>query len=291
MASSPQPVPISSSRVPSPTPAASSSRSILRACASASGSVAASPPGGMATRCPSCGRDRGVEQGRGVAQRLVEERREQVVRQVVVVGDVLRVLVVRAALRARRAGDHQGAQPSAGTRGPGWPGRRRARSGSRPGPGVPGAGEVGLAEADEAVPARAGRRTRRAGARSWRDRPGRSTWLRPGPSSRWTVTGSRCTAAVKRRRATTARDRGARTRRGRVEAGPGRVPAGATDSIGHEDTPACWWVGRGWTRQAARPEPDAVAFGSGARSGCLRAAVRTPHRGRIGAAARRPARR
>ena len=38
IASSPHPVPISSTLVPSPTPAASSSRSILRRCATASGS-------------------------------------------------------------------------------------------------------------------------------------------------------------------------------------------------------------------------------------------------------------
>ena len=133
------------------------------------GGLAAGRDGDEMSRRRRVVTDRGVEQGRGVAQRLVEERREEVVRQVVVVGDVVAAVGLRAALRARRAGDHQGAGLLQRR------GDQRGQVGGEHGeeagqvPGVPGLGEVGLAEADEAVPARAGRRTRRAGARSWRD--------------------------------------------------------------------------------------------------------------------------
>ena len=84
IASSPQPEPISSSRVPSPTPAWSSSRSNLRPWA--------------ASRSARCGVRRQLvvgEERRGVAQRRVEELLEELVGEVVVVRDVLLRVLAR----------------------------------------------------------------------------------------------------------------------------------------------------------------------------------------------------
>ena len=159
MASSPQPVPISSTRVPSPTSVWSSSRSILRACASASDSLSALGRRGL--QVVAAVGHRGVVERRGVAQRLVEEQLEQVVGQVVVVRDVARVLSsvflcarrraahVRRAQLLQRSGD-QGRQLG------GQHGEEAAEV-----LGVPGAGQVGLAEADQAVAAEPGVELRR----------------------------------------------------------------------------------------------------------------------------------
>ena len=153
-ASSPQPVPISSSRVPGPSPARSSRRSILRRCAAPAG--ARLPPAGLL--CP-------VEQGRGVGHGLVEEEREQLVGQVVVLAHVLAGTFSCLPVGGRRAADDDRAQPLQ----PGRdevgdvrrPGRSAARSGRR---AVPVAGHVGLAEADQAARRPTAGRTPLAGA-------------------------------------------------------------------------------------------------------------------------------
>ena len=114
--SSPQPVPISSTRLPGPTRAASSSRSILRRCASARSAV---------------GRGQLVEQRAGVGHRLVEELGEQFVGQVVVLGDVVPGLLTAVVLRSRLAHHRDRAHPlqRSGTRSAQR--RRRTRSARR----------------------------------------------------------------------------------------------------------------------------------------------------------------
>ena len=123
--SSPQPVPISSTRLPGPTRAVSSRRSILRRCASG-----------------RCGLDAGsvVEQRARVRHRLVEELGEQVVGQVVVLGDVAARLRSAVVLRPRLAYHRErpkslqrrGNQVVDGFREFGEQARRGRRSSSRP---------------------------------------------------------------------------------------------------------------------------------------------------------------
>ena len=136
--SSPQPVPISSTRLPGPTRAVSSSRSILRRCAVARSSWDAGEL---------------VEQRARVCHGLVEEFGEQLVRQVVVVGDVAPGLREAVVLRARVPHHRERPEPL----------QRRGNEfdealgelGEHAGQivGVPVACHVGLAEADQAVAA------------------------------------------------------------------------------------------------------------------------------------------
>ena len=100
--------------------------------------------------------DRGVEQRGRVAERLVEEGREQVVGEVVVVGDVVAAVGGRAALRPRRPRHHEGAGLLQRRRDEGRQvgGQHRQEAGEVV--GVPGLGHVGLAEADQAVAAQPG---------------------------------------------------------------------------------------------------------------------------------------
>ena len=170
IASSPHPVPISRTRVPSVTPASSSRRSILRPCASAKSGLWTERVGGcrwalVEWRPGGHGRCRagvrrgegGVEEGGRIAQRLVEEEREEVVGQVVVVRDVGLAVGLGAALVARacRGVTKARSRCSELRDERGDPG---GGHGEEPGEvvGVPGAGQVGLAEADQAVAAEAG---------------------------------------------------------------------------------------------------------------------------------------
>ena len=277
--------------MPAPTPAWSSSRSILRAWASASGSVAASPPGGIATRWPPWSPRSGCRtaprsssasgRGRSRTGRWTGRSGGRCC-----CGCWRSVLCVRprrrGAPRAARAccsddGTRVGRSAASTVRKPARSSASQARSGrprrSRSGRGGP-----------------AGRRTRRAGAPSSSGRPGRG----PGGGRRGdcttTVTGSRRTAAGNRRRATDGGDRGAEPR-----TGPRRGPASAAGRCGRVESMVmtllvAGGVGRGWTRQSPRPEPDAVGIrirsGPADAGGCRAPA---PQRGRAPAQPR-PAR-
>ena len=115
MHSSPQPVPISSTRVPAPTPVWSSSRSSLRRWARHEVGTCREP----GVRCGGDGgagrggprRPRRVdEQRRAVGHRLVEERGEHVVGQVVVPRDVVAGVLLGTALGLGVPGDDERAQ-------------------------------------------------------------------------------------------------------------------------------------------------------------------------------------
>ena len=222
-ASSPQPVPISRTRLPSPTPVTSSSRSILRPWAS---SRLASPVAGSSGR-PSASASKSA--GR-VAHGRVEEQLEQLVRQVVVVGDELAGLLLVGPVEVGALGDHEraGALQPVGDQG-----RHLGREHGEEVAevlrlvGVPGAGEVGLAEADQAVAADPGvelvgavdphRRARRGrGPRADRDRS-RSRRSRPAarprPGTGCARSGTRSSCAARRAART---GRASRALKGRV---------------------------------------------------------------------------
>ena len=148
MHSSPQPVPISSTRLPGPTRAASSRRSILRRCASAS--------------CDRCRRQR-VEQRAGVGHRLVEELGEQLIGQVVVLRDVPPGLL--GLLSCERGWRTTAIGRSRCSAARNQVGHRLGELGEHADEVVraPLAGHVGLAEADQAVAADPARQPRRAG--------------------------------------------------------------------------------------------------------------------------------
>ena len=127
--------------------------------------------------------------------------------------------------------------------------------------GVPGAGQVGLAEADQPVAAEPGEELRRAGARSSPGRPGPSVRVRSRPRRR-TVTASRLTAARNSRRATARRDarRGARSG---TASRPGQVVAGrAGRGRGSCRLLPAWWSGRGRTGSRRAHSQMPWAFGS-----------------------------
>ena len=215
--------------MPSPTPAWSSSRSILRPwAASRSPPRAAARPGVRRGRLPVVAPvdHVAVEQRRGVAQRRVEEQLEQVVGQVVVVRDVVACLlasVLRGGRGVRGTVTARSRCSGRGTRSCSSRGQHGQEAGEVV--GLPGAGEVGLAEADQAVAAepreelvRAVQHHRRTAAAVRRDA------ARAGRVLGGDLDGHRQPA---RRRRGTAGGRPRRTRGCAGRSGPGRVPASA----------------------------------------------------------------
>ena len=266
IASSPQPVPISSTRVPSPTPACVEQPldlAGLRLLEVAARAPRSAPSPGVRRRVT----DRGREQRRGVAQRRVEEQPEQVVGQVVVVRRCCRGsgrLVLRWSRGAPGDVQARAARCSRRRHQGGDLGGEHGQEAAEVGVGVPRAGQVGLAEADQAVAGRSGRKNSSgrwstivgawpaAAAAPSRSTPGRPVGhdhgdVEPGdggpeePARDDAATRSRCEAG-----------------RDDVQARPavGVDRGGGLRVIGGH--PSWWWCGSGPDRQPAQPEPDAV---------------------------------
>ena len=265
MASSPQPEPISSTREPSVTPAWSSSRSILR-------TWAVSRSRGRGRPVELAGR----EQRGGVAQRRVEEELEEVVGEVVVVGDVVPRVLGAAELFLGRLAHDEGAQPLEGL------GDQVLHPGGQHGEeaaevlGVPGAGEVGLAEADQLVAAEP--QEELLGAAHDHDRTATAEGLVADVDGDVEPVDGR----LEQGPGDPGRRPGPGVRSGSdVEAGPVvRRAAGRGD--GHGWTPFCAWVGTGLDRQSTQPQPDAMHSDQGSTPDGGRRGL---SRGEVGAAA------
>ncbi len=275
IASSPQPVPISSTRVPSPTPGLVEQPVDLAELRGLAGRPRpARRPPGSARRMRRCRRAprSSSGSGRGTARTGRWTGRSG--------GRCCRGTVSRRCCGGSRGalGDHERPGSAAAAAGPGS--AISAASTVRKSPrspvvGVPGAGEVGLAEADQAVAADPGEEL--VGAVDRHHRPAAAEHLaavRVRATS--TVTSSRDDGGAEE----PARDRGRRSRcAGPVgtSSSPGqcRPRAGGRGLRVIGDTPSWWWSGRGrtgsrrshsqmpWAGSGAAPRSAAGAARSG----------------------------